>query len=81
MISSHVIERLFYSEGGRMVVSVILAMGLAMLFRRVCHGKHCIVLKVPPMDEIAANAYDLEGDCYKYHPVAVKCTDDYDVVT
>jgi hypothetical protein len=32
--------------------SIILGIGLASLFRKVCKDKNCIVLKPPPLDEI-----------------------------
>ena len=70
---SRLAERLFYSESGRIVVSVVLALGIAMLFRKVCKDRSCIVLRAPPLAELNKYFYELEGDCYKYTPYAVPC--------
>lgn len=59
---------------GRIIVSLILGFGLAALFRQVCKGGDCHVVKAPNMDEIKKHFYKIEDDCYKYTPVAVNCS-------
>lgn len=58
---------------GRILISVLLGFGLATLFRKVCNGKHCIVVKGPPMDELNKFYYKIDEDCYKYTPYEAQC--------
>ena len=46
------LNRFFESQTGKYMFSIILGIGLASLFRKVCKDKNCIVLKPPPLDEI-----------------------------
>jgi hypothetical protein len=65
------IDRLTKTRTGQILLSVILGLGLAALFRRVCHD--CIVIKGPSADEIQKYYYKMENACYKYTPYAVDC--------
>lgn len=58
---------------GRIIVSVILGLGLASLFRKVCSSKNCIIVKGPAQNEIDKFYYKIDDDCYKYTPYASKC--------
>lgn len=58
---------------GSIVVSVILGLGLAAIFRRACKGDRCIVIKGPMPADINKFVYKIEDDCYKYTPYAVHC--------
>ena len=58
---------------GRIIVSVILGLGLASLFRKVCNSKNCIIIKGPTQTEIDKFYYKIDDDCYKYTPYASKC--------
>jgi len=62
------------SERGSIVVSAILGLGLATLFRQSCGG-NCIVMRAPDLDQLRNNIYEIDGTCYKYTPRAVKCSD------
>lgn len=58
---------------GSAIISVVLGLGLAVIFfRRVCRGEQCVVVKGPGR-EVRGNMYKLEGECYKYVPEAVDC--------
>ena len=58
---------------GSILVSVILGLGIAAMFRKVCKGRNCIVLRGPDPDDIKKNIYEWQDRCYKYNPVATKC--------
>lgn len=58
---------------GRILISVILGLGLASLFRKVCNSKNCIVIKGPNLQEVEKYYYKIDDDCYKYTPYASKC--------
>lgn len=58
---------------GSILVSIILGLGIAALFRKACDDKKCIVIQGPPQDEIGRYYYKIDQDCYKYTPVAAEC--------
>lgn len=58
---------------GSIVISILLGLGLAALFRRACSGSSCIVIKAPKMDEVNKYYYKIEDNCYKYTPYVVDC--------
>jgi hypothetical protein len=63
------------SAAGKLIVSVVLGLGLACIFRSVCKGDSCIVLKAPDMKEIRKYTYKIDDECWKYDPYASKCDD------
>lgn len=58
---------------GQIVISVILGLGLATVFQKVCKGQNCIVVDSPDMKDINKYVYKIEDDCYKYKPYATVC--------
>ncbi len=58
---------------GSVIVSVILGLGLAFVFRRACKGKGCIVVKAPPAAATEKHVYKIENDCYKYTRQPAQC--------
>ena len=45
------LKRLFTTEMGKIAISIILGLGLASLFRRVCTSKNCIQFEGPVLSE------------------------------
>ena len=62
-----------HSETGRTIMSIILGLGLATLFRQMCSGKNCIVIKAPPLEEIDNKIYEFDDKCYKLEKNAETC--------
>lgn len=71
-----VIERLYYTDMGKIMVSALFGAAFAMLFQRVCKDRSCIVIKAPPMNEIVASIYKNDNACYQYKPRVVPCSKD-----
>jgi len=67
------LSRMLHSKSGKYVMSIILGLGLASLFRRLCENNSCIVFYAPPFDEIKGKIYKHDGKCYTFHPVTTKC--------
>lgn len=63
-----------HSERGKIIMSILLGLGLASLFRTVCKGKDCLVFYAPPLDEFKDKVHKINGRCVKYVPVATKCS-------
>ena len=58
---------------GRVIISVIWGLGLATLFRKVCKGRNCIVIKAPNNDEIKNKIFRFDKKCYKFNPTVTSC--------
>lgn len=67
------LKDIFDSEIGRILVSIILGLGLAAVFRKVCTGNNCIIIKGPNVEEVQKYYYKIDNDCFKYTPVVTSC--------
>jgi hypothetical protein len=67
------VDRLIYTERGQIACSVLFGFSLAILFRKACNGRNCKVILAPPLEHIQKTVFELEGDCYRYKPVAIQC--------
>ena len=66
-------QRLLHTETGRIIISIVLGLGIASLFRKVCKDRSCIAFRAPPLKDLEKDVYKLDDKCYKYKPKAVKC--------
>jgi len=67
------IRRLLYSEVGKYTISIILGLGLAALFRKVCKDRSCLVFHAPPMNKLSGQIFEFGEDCYTFQEKAVSC--------
>lgn len=58
---------------GAKVISALLGLGLAVIFRKTCKGDRCVVVNGPSKEVIDKYYFKLEDACYKYKPYAVNC--------
>lgn len=65
--------RLLDSSLGRILISILLGLGLASLFRKVCTDKSCIQFNGPIISEIDGKIQQYGDSCYKYDIVPIKC--------
>ena len=68
-----IISKVIASDIGKYIISVILGIGLASLFRKVCKDRNCLVFKGPPLVEIKDQVYNHNDKCYKFAEKSVKC--------
>ena len=66
-------KRILHSEYGQKLLSVVLGLGLATLFRKVCKGRNCMVFKAPPLSKLDNTVYKQNGICYKFDYETVTC--------
>ena len=66
---SHVLN----SEEGSILISIIIGLGLASFFRKVCKNGRCVVIKGPDVNEVRNSVYKIDQNCYKYTPTVTKC--------
>ena len=69
------LSKFVHSVTGRNLMSIILGLGLATFFRKMCSGKNCIITKAPPLEEIDDKIYKFDGKCYKLEKNAEKSLD------
>ena len=62
-----------HTPNGKLVISIILGIGLASLFRKICTGRNCIVFKAPDFNEVEKNIYSHNNKCYRFEKQSVSC--------
>lgn len=67
------IKRLLNSTQGTYIISIILGLGLATLFRKVCKDKNCLKFNGVIHKNIDGKIFQYEGKCYSYEVEQVKC--------
>ena len=67
------LAKFVHTKTGRYLMSIILGLGLASLFRTICKEKNCILFKAPPLDEMDGKVYKYQDKCYTYKSVSTKC--------
>jgi hypothetical protein len=67
------IKRLLYTPIGKIFISIVLGLGIASLFRRVCTDRNCLVFNGPVIDEVDGRIFKYGEDCYKYKQRATSC--------
>jgi|TARA_B100000900_G_C20387289_1_gene637080 hypothetical protein len=65
-------NKLLNTEVGQRIVSIILGLGLASIFRKVCSNNNCLVIKGPKIVEMD-KYYKIDKKCYKYNPYPINC--------
>jgi hypothetical protein len=66
-------KRLLHTELGRAFISIILGLGLASLFRKVCKDKDCLDFNGPVITEVDGKIFRHGDACYKYTPQTAEC--------
>jgi len=61
------------TERFSIISSFILGLGLMTLFKPVCNGDECRILKAPPLEEVTSSTYQLGGKCYQFRTQPISC--------
>ncbi len=58
------------------ILSIIWGLGLSCVFRQVCKGRDCIVIKAPHPSKIIGKTFREPGGkrCFNYIPKTAKCS-------
>lgn len=62
-----------HTTNGQYIISFILGMGIASLFRKVCKDRNCLVFRAPDFDEVTKNVYTYGEKCYSFKKNSVPC--------
>ena len=63
------------SEASRVIISLLLGIGAASLFRKGCHELSCLSFRAPDSKDISEKTYVYGESCLGYKPRAVPCED------
>ena len=66
-------KRLLETETGRIIVSIILGLGLATIFRKICTDGTCIDFHGVVVGDLDSKVYRHDDRCYKYRPQTATC--------
>ncbi len=58
------------------LISFMLGVGVAAMFRPVCKGPECIVIRGPPVQDIRDAVYQFGAKCVEFSPRLVECPTD-----
>lgn len=67
------LDRLLSSSFGRYLISILLGLGLATMFRKACKDRSCLSFNGPVISEIDGKTYQFGEYCYKYELQPIKC--------
>ena len=56
------------------LVSILIGLGIASIFRKVCKEGKCVVVNGPQINDIEKKIYKIDERCYTYKPTATMCS-------
>lgn len=66
-------RRLLSTSVGKIFISILLGLGLATLFRKVCNDKNCIVFNGPVLSDVDGKIFKIDNKCYTYTANSQTC--------
>lgn len=67
------LEKFVQSKTGKYLMSILLGIGLATIFRQVCKGRNCRIVKAPPLEEIDNKVFKIDNKCYQIEKTTIEC--------
>jgi len=61
------------TKQGRVVVSIVLALGLASLLRLSFQNANMVIINGPPISQTEGKIFSFDNKCYSYKTVASSC--------
>jgi len=75
------VKQIINSKEGKYIISIILGLGLATMFREVCKDKTCMVFKAVGEKEIKDKIYKYDNKCYKYSLKSSSCNTNKQIIS
>ena len=69
-----IVDRLFKNKSGMILISIIWGLGLAALFKKVCKGRNCVIVKSPLPKDVENSIYKFDNKCYTFETENTFCT-------
>lgn len=69
------LKQLLHTQTGGYIISIVLGLGLASLFRKACQNRKCMKFEAPSSADIEKYVYHYDDPtkCFKYDPHITKC--------
>lgn len=67
------LSKFIHTKSGGILTSIILGLGAASLFRKICKKGECVIYKAPPFDDIVGKVFEYNDECYIFEATAVTC--------
>ena len=67
------IDKFLDTREGQIIISLILGLGLASLFKKVCNDNNCVIIKSPKKNTIKDKVFKQDDKCYTYIPKKSEC--------
>lgn len=69
------IMKLFTTQNGRIILSIILGLGLTGLFKKICKDgdESCVVMKGPSLNDVNEKVFKHKDKCFIYEKEVMKC--------
>tara|TARA_B100000925_G_C22008996_1_gene475195 strand:- start:882 stop:1100 length:219 start_codon:yes stop_codon:yes gene_type:complete len=68
-----IVEDVINTNLGKVIISIIWGLGLATLFRKVCKGRKCLIIKGPKPEDMDNKVYKFDDKCYLYKSKNTTC--------
>jgi hypothetical protein len=75
------LKEILHSKNGKILMSIILGIGAATLFRKTCKERNCLVFKSPAMKDITNKVFEYDNKCYNFKEQIKKCNSNIKTVT
>lgn len=73
-------KRLLNTDVGKIIISIMLGIGIACLFRQACNEKNCIRFEGAVITDIHDKTYKHDEKCFKYVAKSVKCNPNKQII-
>jgi len=67
------LKKIIDSDLGKYIISILLGLGLASLFRKSCQNRKCLKFVGPSIENIENKKFKYNNKCYKFVHQASKC--------
>ena len=66
-------NRLMKTHIGKTIISIILGIGLASLFKKACNDRNCLVFKSPALADIKDQVFQTGDKCVTFQERNIQC--------
>lgn len=67
------IKKIIDSDRAAIVMSIILGLGVATIFRKICTEKDCVIFEPPSKDFLTKGILKYDNKCYQNETQHVRC--------
>jgi hypothetical protein len=67
------LDKILNVPGLATLISLVLGFGLAAMFRPLCKGPECLILRGPPVTDIRGTVYQFGSKCVEFDAKPVEC--------